>query len=293
MRLFVNGSQIGTTQTNSTGYNLEGANNTSIGAQSNNYFLNGYIDDLRITKGVARYTSNFTPPQQQLPDPSDPYGGNVSLLLHMDGADGSTTFTDSSTNNFTLTAFGNAQIDTSIKKFGSGAAYFDGNGDYIVASDSNAFNFGADDFTVEFWIYYSSQSQSLGAFVTTASPNDAQGIFIGVQSNNQIQWRAGNGTWQFSRVISTPLTTNSWNHIAYIRNGTSLIIFVNGVQADTYNIGTTALTNTNNRILIGGRDDASQYYSGYIDELRITKGIARYTSNFIPQTAPFAPIPIP
>ena len=284
--LYVNGTQVGSGSNNN---NLSGTSNVLIGANDNGAnYLQGYIDDLRITKGIARYTANFTPPTQQLPSPSDPYISNVSLLLHMDGTNGSQTFTDSSTNNFTLTAFGDAQIDTAIKKFGSGAAYFDGNGDYALATNSSAFNFSNGDFTVEFWTYFGAQTQSLGAFVTTASPNDAQGIFIGVQSNNQIQWLAGNGAWLFSQVISTPLATDSWNHIAYVRNGTSLIIFVNGVQADTYNIGTTALTNTNNRILIGGRDDASQYFSGYIDELRITKGVARYTSNFVPQTAPFA-----
>jgi len=78
---------------------------------------------------------------------------DVSLLLHGDGTSGSTTFTDSSSNAVVVTANGNAQIDTAIKKFGTGSIQFDGTGDYLTTSTNSAFGYGAGDFTIEFFLY--------------------------------------------------------------------------------------------------------------------------------------------
>ena len=92
--------------------------------------------------------------------PTDPDFSSVSLLLHGDGTDGSTTFTDSSSNNFTVTANGNAQIDTAVKKYGTGSMEFDGTGDSLTIADNAAFAFGTGDFTVEAWVNFNDISGS-------------------------------------------------------------------------------------------------------------------------------------
>jgi hypothetical protein len=247
-------------------------------------YFNGYIDDFRITKGIARYTANFTPPTQQLPAPSDQYGEDVSLLLHMDGEDGSTDFTDSSLNNFTLTAFGGAQINTSIRKFGSGAAYFDGDGDYIEVSYSPLLDYDLGDFTVEFWVNFSSLT----------APGNIIGMVCG-SVENAMDINYDNSLSIGVHFITTRHTfpwnpsINTWYHVAVCRADGNTKAFIDGVQ-----IGTTKNDSSFNysmfdgNMIIGRGDNNTNSFNGYIDELRITKGVARYTENFVPQTAPFA-----
>jgi len=292
--IYINGILDSSTATGSN--NLESSRPCFIGTFNdfgvNSRFFRGYLDDLRITKGIARYTGNFTPPTQQLPAPSDPYIENVSLLLHMDGLSGSQTFIDSSTNNFTLTAFGNAQIDTSIKKFGSGAAYFNGNGDYISRPSDVAFAF-PEDFTIELWHYPTTQgNQCLFNSVPLGSPTTTtQGISLILLENNGYSFSIPS---DFS--VSTAgsfATLNQWNHVALVKNGNSLILFSSGNQVANFTSSTPitagglhiGIAITNQSLLY---DTLAAPFSGYIDELRITKGIARYTSNFVPPTAPFA-----
>lgn len=253
-----------------------------IGSQcGGNYPMHGYIDDLRITKGIARYTSNFTPPTTELPDPSDPHGANVSLLLHMDGTNGSTAFTDHSQNNFTVTAGGDAQISTAEKKFGTGSALFDGTGDYLELPLSSAFDFGSDNFTIECWFYTSSTNWQT---ILARWGGSANVFFIGVDQDAQGVEVYING----SSVLNGPVNLSAWNHVAFVRNGTSLKLFLNGIEEDSYNIGYTAIDTTDAQLRIGADNDVNNKFNGYIDEVRITKGVARYTANFVPQTAPFA-----
>jgi len=206
----------------------------------------------------------------------DPYFANVSLLLHMDGSNGSTTFTDSSSNAFAITANGNAQISTAQSKFGGGAGLFDGNGDYLSFS---ALNIGAlQDVTLECWIYLNSVSD-VGIFGTSFS-----------------------GNWQLLSVISGKLsaywnglepaeltgsiTTQTWYHVAITRESGTLRIFVNGVLRDSKSGSTNNTTVTEI-----GRNAYRGPLDGYIDDARITIGVARYTANFTPPTAPFPDAP--
>jgi hypothetical protein len=85
---------------------------------------------------------------------TDPYRSQVSLLLHGDGTNGSTTIVDSSPSPKTVTAVGDAQISTAQSKFGGASIAFDGNGDYLDASSSNQYAIGTEDFTVEGWVYF-------------------------------------------------------------------------------------------------------------------------------------------
>lgn len=211
---------------------------------------------------------------------------SVSLLLHMDGSNGSTTFTDSSSNIFTVTANGNAQISTTQSKFGGASGYFDGTGDYLE-STSSAYLFGTGDFCIEFWFNASA------AFSGTAQ------TFCGVWSSSNFAWIAqatstsvscsfGNGS-AFSTSISnnwTAPSTGTWNHLAITRSGTAAYLFMNGSQLSTATVSTN-ISGTGTMSIGRNTDGNQQYFTGYIDEFRITKGAARYTASFTAPTAPF------
>jgi hypothetical protein len=290
--LYINGTAVGSgTQT----YPVNNDIFTIGGAPNYSFYFQGYLDDFRITSGIARYTSNFTPPAQQLLDPLDPHGDKVSLLLHMDGADGSTTFIDSSTNNFALTAYGDAEIDTTTKKFGSGAALFDGGEDYLEIAGNSTFDFYNTNYTVEMWVY-STASQSGGSLITTRlggvySPWELQitssnKIGLLIQSNSNSWYEPFGGA---PIEGNTTIPQNQWTHIAWVCNGANTTVYVNGVADSVLiNLNTPILQahSLPSNIYIGKGGDGA--FNGYIDELRITKGIARYTTNFVPQTAPFA-----
>jgi hypothetical protein len=179
---------------------------------------------------------------------------------------------------------GDAQLSTAQKKFGVSSLALDGTSDYISISSSPDFAYGTDAFTIEMWVYrtVSGITQLLLDQRTTNPTNYAPVVFI--NASNALQYNNGN-----SSVIigATTVPLNDWSHVAVSRSGTSTRLFLNGVQqGSTY-------TDANNYIAtpisIGMRfDGATQPFTGYIDELRISKGIARYTSNFTVETTPFA-----
>ena len=230
--------------------------------------------------------------QAPAPGPTDPLFSQVVLLLHFDGANGSTTFTDSSPSPLTVTASGDAAISTAESKFGGASLYVDGDeyATVAISGPEDEFEFGTDDFTLEFWCKDDGTSGE-PAIITTADPTDAEGIWIGVSNTGSLYWLAGNGTWLFVETTSSPSVRNNlWHHIAYVRNGADLLLFLDGQEVATQNIGASySLTNANDLLRIGGRDSYSQYFTGWIDEVRVTRGAgaARYTANFTPPTAAF------
>jgi hypothetical protein len=210
----------------------------------------------------------------------DPYFSNVSLLLHGDGANGSTTIIDNSPSPKTVTAFGDAQISTAQSKFGGASIAFDGTGDYLDAASSADFAFGTGDFTIEFWAHFQ-LSAAYQIFVATkllGGATDGWSVFvspsglIGLYSNGFI-------------VQGGSLSSNTFYHIAVTRASGLVRAFANGSQ-----VGTTASNTQNftrNTLAVGANVGGTETLNGYIDDLRITKGVARYTSNFTPPTAPF------
>lgn len=214
--------------------------------------------------------------------PIDPYRSNVSLLLHGDGSNGSTTIVDSSPTPKTVTAVGNAQISTAQSKFGGASIAFDGSGDYLTVPASEAMTLGSTNFTVECFLHLNvintsmviyDSGQLVGPVIYVTSANE-WGLFF--NGSNRI-------------VTSNPAATaNTWNHLAWTRSGSDSKLFLNGVQIGSTYTGTNNYSSTAPRI--GARFDATLPLNGYIDEFRITKGVARYTSNFTPPTAPFPDI---
>ena len=220
-------------------------------------------------------------PQQ--PVPVDPVFNNVSLLLHGNGTNGSTTITDNSPSPKTVTAVGNAQISTAQSKFGGASIAFDGSGDYLTVLNSSQFNFGVDDFTIEAWFYRTSTAQF--EIASCGNPG-ADGFFF---TSNTSAINFGTGSAVVLASSSTSLALNVWTHIAVTRSSNVTRLFANVIAGATT---TNALNNLNSTTVfrVGANRAVNAFATGYIDEFRITKGVARYTANFTPPTAPFPDI---
>lgn len=222
---------------------------------------------------------------------SDFYFTNVSLLLHFDGTNGSTTFTDFSSSPKTITANGNAQISTAQSKFGGASGYFDGTGDYLSVPDDAGFEFTTGDFTIEFYLYIPTGAATGAAVINKGTwPTNTSSYLIYYGGSNELAFYASsNGTsWDIAtdKRFAVPISKNTQHHVAVVRNGTTITGYFNGTSAFTQ--ATTASLNNNAQALtIGSGASGSSALNCYIDELRITKGIARYTANFTPPTIPF------
>jgi hypothetical protein len=220
----------------------------------------------------------------------DVYYPQTSLLMHFNGTNGSTTMTDNSKNNVAFTVNGNSQISTAQSKFGGASILFDGTGDYLSSPSVSDFAFGTGDFTIECWAYRITGndngifqiSATAGAFQTYTSPN------LSIYSGTGKVSIFANSTYYVSNTFTN--TINTWNHYALVRSSGVTKLYFNGNLVT--DIGTSgAITDTTNYtgtyLAIGGYYSTSYLWNGYIDELRITKGVARYTSNFTPQTTQF------
>lgn len=242
----------------------------------------GLIGAARTSRrGVAR--GLWTPNEQVLLRRQNSWIGDadfdsVSLLLHMDGSNGSTTFTDSSKNGSTVTANGNAQISTADSKFGGSSALFDGNGDFLTLADSSLWDLPGD-FTIEAQVKAS--ATGFGPIYSTRNSGAVEPVLY--------LWNDGTLVWYYNNAARITGTTNivgaGFYHVAVCRSGSSTRLFVAGTQeGSTY---TNSDSYGAQGIWIGSIPSASQHFNGCIDELRITKGVARYTANFTPPTGPF------
>jgi hypothetical protein len=184
-------------------------------------------------------------------------------------------------NGKTITANGNAKLSTALKKFGTASLSLDGTGDYAFIQSNTDFEFGTQDFTIEGWFYRIGTDRTQVIYdQRTATPQVVPLIFI--NSSNQLIYNV-NGN---ARITGSVVSANSWNHFAVSRSGTSTRLFLNGTQ-----VGTT-YTDTNNYIqgpvTIGISFNLGVAFEGYIDDLRVSKGVARYTANFTPPLATVA-----
>lgn len=286
---YING--VGTTGTVSATFNAPVAAILNIGDNygavfgSSNPYL-GYMTDLRIVKGTRVYTANFTPPTAPLTAIT-----NTSLLLSYTNAG----ILDNAMMN-DLETVGNAQISTSVKKYGTGSMVFDAVDDRLVSASSPNIAFGTGDFTVEFWLNSNnvSSANQRGVIQTSDTagglkPGYTTGIAI-YQGGNASGGALSGGVTAvvagtFLGSSSAVITTGTWYHIALVRSSGTSTIYVNGTSVGS---ATTTGNCSGQNIVVGGYYDTTYLYSGYIDDLRITKGYARYTSNFTAPTAAFA-----
>lgn len=218
---------------------------------------------------------------------SDPYFNNVELLLHMNGANGSTTFTDSSKNNFAVTVNANAQISTAQSKYGGSSAYFDGNEDYLDISNLPS-DYLSQDFTIEAWVWV--DSSKINSCLFNTFPHNSFGVSLNRENTGgRTSFGIGDGVDWYGAINSdTPLSFNTWQHIAFVRSNNTITLYENGIARASTNFVPSGF-GTSCRIgsitWVYGLNDEG--YKGYMQDFRITKGIARYTSNFVPQNKEF------
>lgn len=219
------------------------------------------------------------------PDP-DPNFLNVSLLLHGNGANGSTTFTDTSPTTRTITAFGNARISTTQGKFGGASMFFDGAGDYITTPNSTAYYLDSSG-TIEGWIYPTSTT-GIKCLVSkrtfTTSSIEYQILING--GKLYLDVIPSGGILSLTGTTNIPL--NTWSHFAVTRSANTWYLFLNGSLEASGTVTGSYITNTDS-LVIGwpGTTSSTWYFEGYMDDLRITKGVARYVANFTPPVLPF------
>jgi hypothetical protein len=214
---------------------------------------------------------------------TDPNFSSVSLLLHMDGANGSTTFTDSSNNAQTVTRVGSPTTSTTQVKFGTASAAVGGANYLTLPNTASLYDFGTDDFTIEFWFYYSSsQIGQIQALVRSANQSGSLSpwLFNKISGNNYMgfSWTSNGSSWILDQKSgTTAMNSNAWNHIAVTRSGGTFYGFVNGTQDWTDSTSSTSAIQAGGDVLAIGRWPKYANTPGtfYIDELRITKGVAR------------------
>jgi hypothetical protein len=265
---FVNGVQTGTVSVTGTVNDGSVALKPGIGTAvygSVRGFWQGWLSDARVTVGSTVYSvSGFTPPTTPLTSIS-----GTSFLCN---------FTNGGIIDYTgknnLETVADAQIDTTTKKYGTGSMEFDGTGDYLLGKSSENYQFRTGDFTIEFWLYRDGNNVYQTIADTRASGTATPWAVL-LNSSNQPYILI---TSDLTSTISVPLQT--WTHVAISRSSGTLRIFVDGVQGYS-NTHTNDINPTGN-LYIGRTVDNQYYLDGYIDDLRITKGIARYTSNFTP-----------
>ena len=224
------------------------------------------------------------------PTTNDAYFNNVPLLLHMDGSNGSTTFTDSSSNTVSVTANGNAQISTAQSKFGGSSGLFDGTGDYLTSSAAGL-AIGSGDFTIEGWFYFNSLQSGIRALWAHRSSGAAIGGALLIHTGGDVRLYisdSAGSNWQLLDFDpNLNVSTSTWHHIALVRDGNTIRTFVDGAAGTTTTVSTGAIGTSGSMSIMAGAADGTQEVDGYCDEFRLTVGTARYTAAFTPPTAPF------
>lgn len=221
--------------------------------------------------------------------PGDTNWGSVSLLLHCDGADGSTTFTDSSSYARTITAVGTANISTTTPKFGTGAALIDASGERLTAATATELHLSTGDFTIELWFRREvSGAGTLATYAVSGGSTYAWTVFNNA-SNAITFWAANDAGTDIVTISGGTTSVNTWHHLAVTRSGSSWRGFLDGTQ-----IGSTQTSSASIRpsasgyiLSLGAYPNGGTRFTGRLDEIRITAGVARYTANFTAPTAAF------
>ena len=208
----------------------------------------------------------------------DPSWSSVVMLLSCDGTNGSTTFTDESpAAHGNATVAGQAQVDTSDKKFGTGSALFDGAGDELSWADSNDWNLAAGSFTLECWAKPATVAAGTRTFFGQWEAVGFLGWIV-YQSGAALAFNLSTtGSDNIVQLSGGTLAT-SWQHICIDFNGTKYRAYIDGTMVASSTTLRT-INNSSYRLSVGATDAASLPYNGRIDEVRITKGVARYASD--------------
>lgn len=281
---YINGAVIGSTS-------ISGSINATTGG---NFFVgyypffpggartfSGYISGARAVGGTAIYTSAFTPPTA----PPTPVSG-TNLLIS-----GTNTGLQDQTSKNMITYSGNQILESSTVKYGSGAMYFDGSS-YVIVPYNNLWSLGSGNFTIEFWIKTNNSTQY--ATLISNTPSTFATSDWSLLMNNASSSAGDIAFYVADYSTATPLLStsgslindNNWHHVAVVRNGSTWTCYVNGTSQATGTSSATIASSTN-PVHIGHDPYYTRTFTGYMDDFRVTKGIARYTTNFTPPAIAF------
>ena len=252
-------------------------------------WVNGCMDDFHITKS-AKYSGTFTPVQVVA-------DANTKLLIKFDQADGtaSTNILDSSASSHTITANGTAKV--LAPKMGSGCLVLNGSSDYITIPNSSDFAYGTTPFTIQFWLKLNSASgtQFIYDHRSNADSEQYSSTLWYSGSSNYINFsgtKAPSYTVVYDYTYNITLTAGQWYHICVVRNGASLLLFLDGTLVTWSTVGTaiTATTSfptiTDRDLHIGNYSGNNYFVNGCIDDFSI-HNIALHTSSFTLDTNPY------
>jgi Concanavalin A-like lectin/glucanases superfamily len=271
------------------GVQVAGPSNTAVLTSGNKAFYigysggaytTGYISNFRFSNTVRYSGSTYTVP-------TGPFSNDANTILLTNSTNAG--IYDQTAKNDLITV-GSAQISTAQSKFGGSSIYFNGSTDYILIPDNPGLNMGSSDFTIEFWIYLPTSNPGSNAIFGKRSSDSVYGgthiYFSGSLTPYGIATVNGS-SWGINSASSVACTTG-WNHLAWTRNGNTWRLFVNGTQGVSATLSGTIPVNTAAFVIgASGADGSSIFSQCYIDDFRVTKGYARYTSNFTPATYAF------
>ena len=261
------------------GYSFTAGDANGIGGNSE-YRFDGYMSGVKFVQGIANYTSNFTPPTAPPTATS-----NTQLLVNFTNAG----IIDHTAKN-ALTTYGSAAISSTQSKFGGTSMYFNGSTGYITAANTLSGELGTGDFTIEMWM----RASAAGTYVAMVGTQTISGFTTAGMwrvnnrhnSTNALYFAYTTGSaFTDISLSATNINDGIWHHIAVTRQSGTLRGFVDGVLGS--NASVTQSLSSGKQINIGFQAHDNTYYSGYLDDVRITKGYARYTSNFTPPTSAF------
>ena len=266
-------------------YNFSGTTSNYVGLNpgTSAQAFNGYVSSLRFSGNARTITV-----------PTAPYSSdaNTKILLNFTNAG----IYDSTAKNLLETA-GNAQVSTTQAKWGTTSIAFDGTGDYLLSRYSPNLEFGSGDFTVECWVYFSVLPSNAAATIVSYGDSDNTPRWLlyydsRTGSANGLRFTVINGAGTAIVLVEGGGTSgwaaNTWYHVAVTRSGSSWRLFRDGTQTGSTVTDTDAIpAASNNGLVVGAEPSLGVLLNGYIDDLRITTGYARYTANFTAPTAAF------
>jgi len=288
LKMFINGKEG--TRSNYGANGLSWSDTRNFNNSSYNIYTNGspgggydganmYVSDARMTVGTAWYTADFTPPTE----PLTATNSNVQFLSYTNKND----IWDESSGNL-LTKGGNATSSNTQRKFTtSSAMYFDGGGDSILVNNGDEIaDFKSDDFTIEFWLYM--VDTGVNTAIGWRSAGGAASTNWVIMYVDGLRFSVSDGSsYVVLNLGDAVLSSGQWYHTAVTRNGNTFTMWIDGSSVGTAT-SSSAIASTSRPLYIGYDPDTNaNAMNGYIQDVRITKGLARYTSNFTPPTAEF------
>ena len=277
--IYKNGVSVYTTSVSFTAYSGSAPFRVGcIGDGNTSLQMLGYISNVRLVTGSAIYPSGttFTPPIAPLTAVS---GTQVLEQYTNAGIPDLAMMND-------LETVGNAQVSTSVKKYGTGSISFDG-----TNSQLNYLSpvFGSGDFTVECWVYFNSVSgtQCIFGINFNSNANSLSAVRVDIDSGVfRFMGSTDGSNFYFFQATSTSPSTSTWYHLALVRNSGTVTFYVNGTSAGSVSsVPNTLYAGTGGSRLGNLVYSSNNYLNGYIDDFRITTGLARYTTTFTPPTS--------